>query len=261
MSIHPTAIVSAEATVSPQAEIGPYVVITGSVRIGPDTIGESDGRLGSPHVKVVVGAHNLIQAGATLGGPPQDWSYKDGQTKLIIGDHNRVGEGASVNLGSEKGGGITRVGNRVFVMANAHIGHDCQVGDDVVLTNLTQLAGHVVVEPSVTLGGGVIVTQFVRLGTSSFLAAGALVNKDILPYTIAEGNWAVPKALNKVGLKRAGLSEAELRNLDRAVRLLLKRSLTVREALEKIGALCEADEHIKHLTRFVSSSNKGVARG
>ena len=261
MNIHPTAIVSAEAAISPEAEVGPYVVITGSVQIGPHTIVESHARLGSPHGEVVVGAHNLIQAGASLGGPPQDWSYKGGHTQLIIGDHNRIGEGASVNLGSEKGGGITRVGDRVFVMANAHIGHDCQVGDDVVLTNLTQLAGHVVVEPSVTLGGAVVVTQFVRLGMSSFLAAGAFVNKDILPYTIAEGNWAVPKALNKVGLKRAGLSEAELRNLDRAVRLLLKRSLTVREALEKIGTDCEADAHVKHLTRFVSLSKRGVARG
>ena len=261
MNIHPTAIVSAEAAVSPEAEVGPYVVITGSVRIGPHTIVESHARLGSAHGEVVVGAHNLIQAGASLGGPPQDWNYKGGHTQLIIGDHNRIGEGASVNLGSKKGGGITRVGDRVFVMANAHIGHDCQVGDDVVLTNLTQLAGHVVVEPSVTLGGAVVVTQFVRLGMSSFLAAGAFVNKDILPYTIAEGNWAVPKALNKVGLKRSGLSEAELRNLDRAVRLLLKRSLTVREALEKIGTDCEADAHIKHLTRFVSSSKRGVARG
>ena len=261
MSIHPTAIVSAEATVSPEAEVGPYVVITGSVRIGPHTIVESHARLGSPHGEVVVGAHNLIQSGATLGGPPQDWSYKGGHAQLIIGDHNRIGEGASLNLGSEKGGGITRVGDRVFVMANAHIGHDCQVGDDVVLTNLAQLAGHVVVEPNVIVGGVVAVTQFVRLGKSSFLAAGAFANKDILPYPIAEGNWAAPKALNKVGLRRAGLPEPELRNLDRAVRLLLKRSLTVREALEKIGTDCEADAHIKHLTRFVSSSKRGVARG
>ena len=104
------------------------------------------------------------------------------------------------------------------------------------------------------------VTQFVRLGAFSFLAAGAFANKDILPYTIAEGHWAAPKALNKVGLKRAGLSEAERRNLDHAVRILLKRSLTVREALEKIGADCEADAHVRHLTRFVSSSKRGVAR-
>ena len=260
MSIHPTAIVSAEATVSPEAEVGPYVVITGRVQIGPHTVVESHVRLGSPHGEVVVGAHNLIQSGATLGGPPQDWTYKGGHTQLIIGDNNRIGEGASLNLGSEKGGGVTRVGDRVFVMANAHVGHDCQVGDDVVLTNLAQLAGHVVVEPNVIVGGVAAVTQFVRLGAFSVLAAGAFANKDILPYTIAEGHWAAPKALNKVGLKRAGLSEAERRNLDRAVRILLKRSLTVREALEKIGTDCEADGHVKHLTRFVASSEKGVAR-
>ena len=261
LSIHPTAIVSAEATVSPEAEIGPYVVITGRVQIGPHTVVESHARLGSPHGEVVVGTHNFIQSGATLGGPPQDWSYGGEHTQLIIGNHNRIGEGASLNLGSEKGGGITRLGDRVFVMANAHVGHDCQVGDDVVLTNLAQLAGHVIVEPNVIVGGVAAVTQFVRLGAFSFLAAGAFANKDILPYTIAEGHWAAPKALNNIGLRRAGLAEEERRNLDRAVRILLKRSLTIREALEKIGADCEADEHVEHLTRFVSGSKRGVARG
>lgn len=260
MSIHPTAIVSKDATVSPQAEVGPYAVITGRVEIGPHTVVESHVRLGSPYGEVVIGAHNFIQSGATLGAPPQDWSYKEGYTRLVIGDQNRIGEGASLNLGSEKGSGITRVGDRVFVMANAHVGHDCQVGNDVVLTNLVQLAGHVVVERNVIIGGLAAVTQFVRLGEYSFLAAGAFANKDILPYTIAEGHWAAPKALNKIGLKRAGLSEAERRNLDRAVRIVLKTSLTIDEALHKIEKECEPDSHIAHLVGFVSASEKGVAR-
>jgi len=261
LSIHPTAIVSREASISPEAEVGPYAVIVGRVDIGPHTVVESHVRLGSPYGDVVIGAHNYIQSGATLGAPPQDWSYKSGHTRLIIGDHNRIGEGASLNLGSEEGGGVTRVGDRVFIMANAHVGHDCQIGDDVVLTNLVQLAGHVAVERNVIIGGVAAVTQFVRLGEFSFLAAGAFANKDILPYTIAEGHWATPRALNKVGLKRAGVSEGERRNLDRAVRILLKTSLTVEEALEKIAHDCEADTRIAHLTRFVSGSERGVARG
>ena len=261
LSIHPTAIVSRDASVSPEAEVGPYSVIVGKVDIGPHTVVESHVRLGSPYGEVVIGAHNYIQSGASLGAPPQDWSYKSGYTHLIIGDHNRFGEGASLNLGSKEGGGVTRVGDRVFIMANAHVGHDCQIGDDVVLTNLAQLAGHVVVERNVVIGGVAAVTQFVRLGEFSFLAAGAFANKDILPYTIAEGHWAAPRALNRVGLSRAGVSEGERRNLDRAIRILLKTSMTVDEALEKIEADCESDSRIVHLMGFVSGSDRGDARG
>ncbi len=261
MSIHPTAIVSEAATVSPEAEIGPYCVITGKVEVGAQTVVESHVRLGSGYGEVVIGAHNYIQSGATLGGPPQDRSYKDGHTRLIIGDHNRIGEGASLNLGSKKGGGVTRIGDRTFIMASAHVGHDCQIGDDVVLTNLAHLAGHVEVERNVVIGGITAVTQYVRLGEFSFLTAGTFANKDILPYTIAKGHWAAPTALNKVGLKRAGLSEPERRNVDRAVRLLLKKSLTIDQALAAIAEECEPDERIQRLTHFVTSSDRGIARG
>ena len=261
LSIHPTAIVSAEASVSPQARVGPYAVITGRVEIGPHTVVESHVRLGSPYGEVLIGARNYIQSGATLGGPPQDRSYEDGYTRLIIGDRNRIGEGASINLGSEKGGGVTRIGDRAFIMANAHVGHDCQIGDDVVLTNLAQLAGHVRVERHAIVGGVAAVTQFVRLGELSFLAAGAVANKDILPYTIAEGHWAAPKALNRIGLRRAGVSEAQRRNLERALRILRGRSLTIGEALRKIETDCASDARIRHLVGFVAGSERGVARG
>jgi len=141
-----------------------------------------------------------------------------------------------------------------------HIGHDCQVAEEVVLTNLTQLAGHVRVERNVVVGGMVPITQFVRLGEYSFVAAGAAVNKDILPYTVAEGHWAVPRAANKIGLKRAGFSEPQRRNIDRAVRILLKTSITVEEALDRISDVCAPDPQIEHLTGFVRSSRRGIAR-
>ena len=260
MSIHPTAIVSKEASVSAEAEIGPYTVITGKVEIGPHTVVESHARLGSPYGEVDIGAHNYIQSGAMLGGPPQDLSYEDGYTRLTIGSHNRIGEGASVSLGSQKGGGITRIGDRTFIMAGAHVGHDCQIADDVVLTNLTQLAGHVEVERNVIVGGITAVTQFVRLGEFSFIAASASINKDIVPYAIAEGRWATPRALNNVGLKRAGLTAEERRNLDRALRILLKTSFTIDEALSAISNECESDPRIEHLKTFVAESERGIAR-
>jgi len=260
LSVHPTAIVAAEARISPTAEIGPYCVVTGQVEIGAHTVIESHVRIGSRYGQVVIGSHNYIQSGASLGGPPQDWGYEDDSTRLVIGDGNRIGEGATINLGSPKGGGVTRVGNRTFIMTFAHVAHDCQVADDVVLTNSTQLAGHVVVEQNAVCGGVVIVTQFVRLGAFCFITLGSLINKDILPYTIAEGRWATPRAVNKVGLKRAGFSVDDCRNIERAVGILLQRSFTVNEALDRITKECPADPQTEHLVDFVRSSERGIAR-
>jgi UDP-N-acetylglucosamine acyltransferase len=260
LKIHPTAIVSEQAQISSQAEIGPYSVIDGEVEIGPHTVIESHVRIGSRFGKVVIGDHNYIQSGATLGGPPQDWSYKDSRTSLVIGNHNRIGEDASLNLGSDKGGGVTRIGDNTFIMAYAHVGHDCQIADKVVLTNLVQLAGHVIVERGVIVSAYAGVAQFARLGESSFVAAGARVNKDILPYTIAEGHWAAPKATNKVALKRAGCSTADIRDIDRAIRILLRKTLTIEEALEKIHTECHTNAWIEHLVEFIKSSDRGIAR-
>jgi UDP-N-acetylglucosamine acyltransferase len=260
LNIHPTAIISEQARVSASAEIGPYCVIDGEVEVGARTVLESHVRIGSRFGAVVIGEDNFIQSGATLGGPPQDLSYKEQHTRLEVGNANRIGEGASLNLGSEKGGGITRVGNDVFIMALAHVGHDCQVGDEAVLTNLVHLAGHVIVERGVVISGMVAVTQFVRIGEYSFIAGGALVNKDILPYSMAEGRWAAPKATNKVGLKRAGHSAEETRQIHHAIKIALSRSLTVREVVEKIETECVTNARINHLLDFINSSKKGIAR-
>ncbi len=260
MNIHPTAIISDDATIEPGTKIGPYVVITGKVSIGPNTVIESHVKLGSTYGEVLIGASNHIQSGAMLGGPPQEWGYKDSYTKLILGDHTRIGEGATLNLGSEKGGGVTKVGDKAFIMAYAHVAHDCQVGDGVVLTNLTQLAGHSIIEKNAIIGGCCVITQFVRVGEYSFLAIGTHANKDIPPYTVADGHWAIPRALNKVGLKRAGLSEQQRRNVDRAIRIFLKKSLTIPEVIAQIEIDCLPDDQISHLIDFLSSSKQGVAR-
>ncbi len=260
MSIHPTAIVSKEASISPEAEIGPYCVIAGKVVVGAHTVVESHARLGSPYGEVIIGEHNHIQGGATLGAPPQHRDYRGGYTRLVVGDHNRIGEGVSLNLGSEAGGGVTSVGDHTFIMTQVHVGHDCRIADAVVLTNLAQLAGHVEVQRNAIVGGMVAVTQHVRLGEFSFVAAGASVNKDILPYTMAEGRWATPRAVNRVGLERAGLTEPQRRNIGRALRHLLDTSVTVREALAAIAEECEADAWVRHLSQFAADSPRGLAR-
>ena len=147
MSVHSTAIVSATAEIAASATIGPFCVIEGDVVIGDDTVIESHARIGSSYGRVRIGARNLIQCGAVLGGPAQDYSYGQGaKTGLVIGNGNRIGEYVSISLGTNKGGGVTRVGDDNFIMAFAHLGHDCQIADHVIITNATQLAGHITVE-------------------------------------------------------------------------------------------------------------------
>jgi UDP-N-acetylglucosamine acyltransferase len=261
MSIHSSATVSSRALIAADAEIGPYCVIEGEVEIGPQTVVESGARIGSRFGRVKIGARNHIQHGAVLGGPPQDLGYQSGAySALEIGSDNRIGEYVSMNLGTEKGGGVTRVGDHNFIMAYAHIGHDCQVAEHVVIVNGAQFAGHVVIEHHALVSGLVGVTQHTRIGAYSFLAAGAFANKDIAPFTIAEGHWAAPRAANRVGLKRAGFDSAERRNIDHAVRLLLDRALTIDAVVAQIEKECAPSPQIAHLVKFLTTSDRGIAR-
>ena len=196
-----------------------------------------------------------------LGGPPQDLGYEGGAyTALTIGSHNRIGEFVSINVGTAKGGGVTRVGNHNFIMAYTHIGHDCQLADHIIIVNGAQFAGHVTIEHHVLVSGLTGVTQFTRLGAYSFMAAGAFANKDIVPFTIAEGHWATPRAINRVGLKRAGFDAAERRNIDNAMRLVLDRALTIEEVTARIAAECQPSPQIEHLLAFIRNSERGIAR-
>jgi UDP-N-acetylglucosamine acyltransferase len=262
LSIHSSVILSERAKISPDAEIGPYCVIEGEVEIGAGTVVESHARIGSRYGSVTIGERNRIQHGAVLGGPPQDLGYEGGAyTALTIGSHNRIGEYVTMNLGTAKGGGTTRVGDHNFIMAYAHIGHDCQLAEHIVIVNGAQFAGHVTIEHHANVSGLTGFTQFTRVGAYAYIAAGAFANKDIVPYSIAEGHWATPRAVNRVGLKRAGFDAAERRNIDTALRFVLDRSLTIEEATTRIASECQASPQIEHMLAFIRNSERGIARG
>lgn len=260
MSIHPTAEISPDATIAASATVGPFCIIEGNVQIGAQTVVDSHARIGHRFGRVDIGERNHIQHGAVLGGPPQDLSYTDADTRLVIGNDNRIGEYVSISLGTEKAARTTTIGNGTLLMAFVHIGHDCTIGDHVVITNGTQLAGHVTVEEHALLSGLAGVTQFTRLGRYSFLTAGAFANKDIAPFTIAEGHWARPKAINRIAIRRAGFSSDERRDLERAVRLFLDSSLTIEQVVAEIGAQCVGTAPVEQLMQFLRSSSRGVAR-
>lgn len=256
-TIHPSSVISKEVELGANVEIGPFCHIKGRVRIGDGTVLESHVSLGNQWGVVEIGKHNRLASGAAVGGPPQDLSYNGEPTKLIIGDHNVIREFATLNCGTAKGGGVTRIGGHCMIMAYSHVAHDCEIGDHVVIANSCQLAGHVIIEDHVKMSGMCGINQFTRIGKYSFIAGDSAVNKDVLPYTIAQGKFAVIRALNAVGLERAGFSKEDIEAVKRAVRIVTKGGGTIDEALARITAECGTGETVQYFVDFMKSSVAG----
>lgn len=259
MSIHPSSVISKEAEIGANVTIGPFCVIRGRVKIGDGCVLDSHVSLGNEHGIVEIGKNNHFCTGAAVGGPPQDLSYKGEPTKLVIGDHNTIREYATLNCGTPKSDGVTRLGSHCLIMAYAHVAHDCQIGNYVVIANSTQLAGHVVFEDHVKTGGMCGFNQHVRVGSYAFVAADSAVNKDILPYTISQGKYAVMRASNSIGLQRAGFSKEDIESINRAVRIVTKGGGTVEESIARIHAECALTPSLQHFIDFMKNSSRGIA--
>lgn len=259
MSIHPTSIISKEAIIDPSVVIGPYSIIKGQVKIGKGTILENNVVIGSEFGVVEIGENNHIYTGAVLGEIPQDKKYKGEKTKLIIGDNNNIREYTTLNLGTVQGGGVTKLGNGNLVMAYAHFGHDCIVGNNNILANCCQLAGHVTIQDYVTIGGMSGVSQFAVVGSYAFVAGFSSINKDIVPYSIAQGNFAVVRATNKIGLERNGISDKAIGEINKAIRIITKGESTVEERVARIQSECEKLPEIDYFVNFIKKSERGIA--
>ena len=255
--IHPSSVISKEAEIGADVQIGPFCLIKGKVRIGDGCVLESHVSIGNEWGSVEIGKRNRFSAGAAIGGPPQDLSYKGEPTRLVIGDHNLIREFTTLNCGTAKGGGVTRIGSHCMIMAYAHVAHDCHIGDHVVIANSNQLAGHVTIEDHVKTGGMCGFNQFVRIGKHSFIAGDSAVNKDVAPFTIAQGKYAVMRACNKIGLDRAGYSKEDVESVNAAIRIITKGGGTVDEALARIVSECKSCELLDYLIGFVKTSVAG----
>lgn len=259
MKIHPSSVVSEDVVLEEDVEIGPYCNIQGHVKIGRGTFIEGHVTIGSRYGIVEIGKNNHISPGAVLGGPPQDVSYKSEPTRLIVGDNNIIREFATLNLATSKGDGKTEIGNNCYFMAYSHVGHDCKIGNNVIVANNSHFGGHCEVEDNVVIGGICAFNQFSKIGRHSFVAGSSIVNKDVLPFSRAQGNYAVIRATNKVGLLRKGFSKEEVANIHKAIRILIMGSGTINEALARIQSECKPSENISHLMHFVRSSKRGIA--
>lgn len=255
--IHPTAIVAEGAEIAESVEIGPYAVIGPKVKIG-------EGCWVGPHAVIegdtTIGRNNRIFQFAALGATPQDLKYRGQPTKLVIGDGNQIREFATLHIGTEEGGGITRVGNGCLLMAYSHVAHDVQIGNGVILANSANLAGHVIVEDFAIFGGMTAAHQFVRVGKHAFVSGKTGVGMDVPPYCTVAGHNAELAGLNTVGLARHKYSEDQIRNIKTAYRTLFRMKLGLREAISRVRAEIPNDPNVEHMLRFIEGSERGVTR-
>ena len=258
MSIHPTAIISPDAKIHASCKIGPYCTVGAGVEIGEGCELISHVVIDGP---TKIGARNRFFPFCSIGLAPQDISYAGEPTRLEIGDHNAIREYVTINRGTAKGGGLTRVGSHCLIMAYTHIAHDCVIGDHVIMANAATLGGHVVVEDWATVGALCPVHHYVRIGAHAFIGGGTTITRDVLPFskTAAErGTHAY--GLNAVGLERRGFSKERIRKIHHAYKVLLASKLNTSQALEKLKSEADRGEDVEMLIRFVEASERGVIK-
>ena len=259
--IHPTAIVETGAQVDESVEIGPFAVIGANVTIGARTVVGSHSVLEG---HTTIGEDNSIGHYASIGGRPQDMKYKGEPTKLVIGNRNTIREFTTLHTGTVQDTGVTVIGDDNWIMAYVHVGHDCSIGNNVIMSSNAQLAGHVIVDDYAIIGGMTGVHQFVRIGAHAMVGGASALVQDVPPFVIAAGNKAVPHGINVEGLRRRGFSADAISALRSAYRTLYKNALSLEEAKVQLADLASAggdgDVHVKALIDFVNQSQRGIIR-
>lgn len=254
VEIHPTAVVHPQAYLHSGVKVGPYAVVEDGVEIG-------EGSIIGPHAVIhrgtTLGRECLVAAHVVLGGDPQHLGYRGGPTFLKIGDRNVLREFVSIHR-SFREGEATVVGSDNYIMAYAHIGHDCQIGNRVIITSFAGLSGHVVVEDGAIIGGQVGLHQFVRIGALAMVGGSSAFNKDVPPYTLASGRPGKVYGLNVVGLRRHGVPSEVRRALAKTFKLFYRTGLPRGQALERILHEVDPYSEVLHFVEFVRTSQRGV---
>jgi UDP-N-acetylglucosamine acyltransferase len=253
-SVHPTAIVSPAAQLGAGVEVGPFAIVGDACVVGDGSIVAARATL-ERNVTLGRGVH--VGSGSVLGGPPQDVKYRGEETTVEVGDGTVIREYSTINRGTTHSFKTT-VGKNCFVMSYVHLGHDCHLGDGVVLVNGVQLAGHVTVEDRAIISGLTAVHQFVRIGRFSFIGGCSRVAQDVPPYTRAVGNPIKLYGLNSVGLRRNNFSDDVLRELKRAYRLFFRSELNLSQAIHRAEGELQPLPEVQEFVRFVSDTNRGV---
>lgn len=255
--IHPSSIVEAGAVIGAGVQIGPFCVVGADVEIGEGTVLKS-------HVVVNghtrIGRDNQIYQFASIGEANQDKKYHGEPTRTEIGDRNVIRESVTIHRGTVQDTGITRVGNDNLLMINAHIAHDCVVGNNCIFANNATLAGHVEVEDFAIVGGMSAIHQFCRIGEHVMLGGGSIVVQDVPPFVMAQGNHAAPFGVNIEGLKRRGFEKPTLHAIRNAYKLIYRSGKTLDEIRPELAELANAHPPVQAFIDFLAQSQRGIIR-
>lgn len=256
--IDPRAVVSPAARIGRGVCIGPYAIVGDEVELGDDCVLEDHAVVRGP---ARIGRGNRVYSFAVLGGDPQDLTYAGERVSLEIGDANEFREFCTVNRGTAKGGGTTRVGSHNLMMSYAHVGHDSQVGDHTIFVNGATLAGHVVIEDYATIGNFSPVHQFCRVGRHAYVGAHTVITQDVPPFSkVVTPRHTRCYGVNSLGLERHGFSAERIENIQAAYRLLLRSKLNTSQALEKMRGTLAHSEDVQLIVRFIESAERGLTK-
>lgn len=257
-NIHPSAYVHPKAKLGPGVSVGPFSIVDADVEIGAGTEVQNHCTIQGP---TVIGAGNRIFPYCSIGLDPQDKKYEgQGNSALVIGDHNTFREFVTIHRGTPTGRGTTRVGSENWIMAYCHIAHDCQVGSDTIFANGATLGGHVTIADKVLLGGFTAIHQHCSVGEVAMTGGHTMIARDIPPFVLASGNRVKLYGVNKVGLERNGFSPEEIENIRKAYKLYFRSKLSAREGLARIEVeLCHSPA-VRNMVAFIRQSKRGIAR-
>jgi len=256
--IHPSSSIAASAKLACGVQVGAYAVVGEGVELGA-------GCVVHPHAVVYgpsrFGTENVFYPFCAVGGDPQDYSFAGEPTELVAGDKNIFREYVTVSRGTKKGGGVTRLGNENFLLAYAHIGHDCQIGSHNLFVNAATLAGHVTIEDFATIGALSPVHQFCRVGRYAYVGASTVVTQDVPPFSrIVTERETKSFGANTIGLERKGFSVERIKTLQSAFRLLLRSKLNTSQALAEMREKFAKSEDVQELVRFIESADRGIVK-
>jgi len=250
--IHKTAIVDPKARISPTVKIGPFSIIGPNVEINDNTEIQS-------HVSImgntIIGKDNKIYSFSSIGSDPQDLKYIGEDTKLEIGDNNKIREYVTINPGTQGGGGLTKIGNNCLFMVSSHIAHDCMVGNNVILANNVPLGGHAEIQDNVIIGGNSAVQQFTRVGKCAMIGGMCGVVRDVIPYGIVHGNRSILHGLNLIGLRRKNISNKEIMILSDAYKEIFKTE-NLTQNLNNLSTDLKKNELVLEVVNFLEKDKK-----
>jgi UDP-N-acetylglucosamine acyltransferase len=257
-NVHSTALIDPSAKVPNSCHIGPYCTIGADVELGENCRLISHVAIEGP---TKIGADNIFFPFGAIGMAPQDVTYRGEATRLEIGSHNEIRECVTLNRGTIKGGGLTKLGSHLLIMAYTHVGHDCLIEDHVMLVNGATIAGHVTIEEWAVVGALCPVHQFVRIGAHSYVGGGTTITQNVLPFSMTSAARDTHAyGMNKVGLERRGFSKERIARIHHAYKILLASKLNTSQAVEKLKSESDRGEDVDMLIRFIEASERGVIK-